>query len=333
MNHYLVTGGGGFIGSHVVRYLLNQNHRVRVLDNFITGNRHNLKEVMENIELIDGDFCKEEEARLAVKDIDYVIHLGALPSVPRSVKNPMLTTDINVSGTVKLLHAAQDSQVKRIVFASSSSVYGNSPEFPRQEEQVPQPLSPYAVSKLSGEFYLKCFYNLHGLETVCLRFFNVFGPRQDPNSHYAAVIPRFIQAVLSDRPPTVYGDGKQSRDFTFVEDLVNGIYKACHSKSAAGEVINVACGRRISLNHLLDLLRDISNKRITPEYTSPRPGDVRDSIAAIEKARNLLGYEPRFTMAEGLGKTYRWYESQMKKNGHSVDSSLPEESTSVQTAA
>jgi len=208
MNYYLVSGGAGFIGSHAVSYLLQNGHRVRVLDNFLTGNRNNLNGLIENIELIEGDFRDEKTAFAAVQDIDYVIHLGALPSVSRSVQNPVLTTDINVNGTVTLLKAAQDRGVKRVVFASSSSVYGDSPELPRVESQIPQPLSPYAVSKLAGEFYHRCFYKLHGLETVCLRFFNVFGPRQNPNSQYAAVIPRFIQAILHGQPPVVYGDGE-----------------------------------------------------------------------------------------------------------------------------
>ncbi|MFQ5636889.1 MAG: SDR family oxidoreductase [bacterium] len=325
--HYLVTGGGGFIGSHIVRYLLKKGHRVRVLDNFSTGNRNNLAEVIEKIELIEGDFRREDDCNLAVKNIDYIVHLGALPSVPRSIANPMLSTDINVTGTVTLLQAAYRNQVKRLVCASSSSVYGDSPEFPRREDQVPQPLSPYAVSKLTCEYFLKCFYRLHGLETVALRFFNVFGPRQDPNSQYAAVIPRFIEAVLHDRPPIVHGDGEQSRDFTFIEDLLEGIYKACHAEAAVGEVINMACGRRISLNDLLDMLRDLSGKTITPEHTPPRAGDVRDSIADITKAKNLLGYQPGYSMLDGLTKTFQWYQSQMPKNGNLNKKNVIETST------
>ncbi len=332
MKHYLVTGGGGFIGSHVVRFLLKNKARVRVLDNFLTGNRKNLTEVIDDIELIDGDFRDEETARLAVKDIEYVIHLGALPSVPRSVKNPLLTNDINVNGTVALLQAAYKSSVKRLVFASSSSVYGDSPVFPRQENQTPAPLSPYAVSKLAGEFYLQCFYKLHGLETTALRFFNVFGPRQDPNSQYAAVIPRFIEAVLHDQRPVIHGDGEQTRDFTYVEDLVVAIYRACHAEGAAGDVINVACGRRISLNQLLDSLRDLSKKKIVPEHTAPRPGDVRDSIADIRKAREILGYDPKFSMAEGLARTYKWYEAQALNNGRSGNDQLIQKSKHVGAA-
>ncbi|MFQ6112843.1 MAG: SDR family oxidoreductase [bacterium] len=313
MNHYLITGGGGFIGSHVVRYLTKHGHRVRVLDNFLTGNRDNLSEIIDDIDLIDGDFRSEKTANLAVQDIEYVIHLGALPSVPRSVRNPVLTTDINVNGTVTLLKAAQQSGVKRVVFASSSSVYGDSPELPRVETQTLRPLSPYAVSKLSGEYYHSCFYRLHGLETVSLRFFNVFGPRQDPNSQYAAVIPRFIQKILQGQPPVVYGDGEQTRDFTYVENVVNAVFKACHAERAAGEVINIACGRRISLNHLIKLLRELTNADINPEYTDPRPGDVRDSLADIAKAKELLDYVPAVSMAEGLSRTYNWYSNQNHK--------------------
>lgn len=326
---YLVTGGGGFIGSHLVRYLLRKQHTVRVLDNFLTGNRANLHEVMDRIELIEGDFRREADCMLATAGVDYIIHLGALPSVPRSVKNPRLSTDINVTGTVTLLQAAHTSGVKRLVFASSSSVYGDSPEFPRREDQKPQPLSPYAVSKLSGEFYLECFYKLHGLETVSLRFFNVFGPRQNPNSQYAAVIPRFIQAVLNGQRPVVYGDGEQSRDFTYIADLVEGIYRACHAEGAAGEVFNVACGRQVSLNQLLDLLRELTGQEILAEYTDPRPGDVRHSIADIEKARRILGFSPQFSMAEGLVRTFQWYEAQARNNGHEKQKQ-PSEAAQVQ---
>ncbi len=327
--HFLVTGGGGFIGSHMVRFLLQQKHAVRVLDNFITGNRANLAEVADGVELIDGDIRNREDCLQALEGITHVVHLAALPSVPRSIKNPMLSTDINVNGTVTLLEAARESGVKRLVFASSSSVYGNSPEFPRTETQKPAPVSPYAVSKLAGEYYLRCFYELHGLETVALRFFNVFGPRQNPNSQYAAVIPRFIQAVLEGRPPTVYGDGEQSRDFTFIADLVDGIYRACQAAAAAGEVMNVACGRRTSLNQLLDLLRALTNKKIAAHYTDPRPGDVRHSMADIEKAKAILDFEPRFSIAEGLAETYRWYESQMRNNGHAQTEVLATSTTAA----
>jgi nucleoside-diphosphate-sugar epimerase len=310
MSFYLVTGGGGFIGSHMVRYLLKENARVRIMDNFLTGNRKNLSEIADRIELLEGDLRDQATVFAATQNIDYVIHLGALPSVPRSVNDPALTTAINVNGTVNLLQAAVKNNVKRVVFASSSSVYGDSPVFPRRESQPPQPLSPYAVSKLAGEFYLQCFYKLHGLETTALRFFNVFGPRQDPNSQYAAVIPRFIEAVLHDKQPTVYGDGEQTRDFTYVDDLVAGIYAACHAQRAAGEILNVACERRTSLNQLLKLLQEVSGKTIRPAYTAPRAGDVRDSLADIAKAKDILGFAPKFSVAEGLAITFKWYQSQ-----------------------
>lgn len=333
MDHYLVTGGGGFIGSHVVRYLLKNGFQVRVLDNFLTGHRKNLTEIGDKIELIEGDFRDEETSRIAVAGIDYIVHLGALPSVPRSVSNPVLSTDINVSGIVQLLQAAQQAQVKRLVFASSSSIYGDSPEFPRRETQVPQPLSPYAVSKLAGEFYLKCFYKLHGLETVSLRFFNVFGSRQDPNSQYAAVIPRFIDAVLDNRRPIIYGDGEQTRDFTYIEDLVGGIFKACHADGAAGEVFNLACGRRISLNNLIEYLRELTNKDIIPEYTEPRAGDVKDSLADVSKAEEILDFSPSVPMVDALAKTYTWYEAQRTANGHAVMNGSSPEHDNVKAAA
>ena len=310
MKLYLVTGGGGFIGSHVVRGLLQREQRVRVLDNFLTGKRENLAEVASSIELMEGDIRDEKTMEAAVREVSYIIHLGALPSVPRSVENPLLTTDINVNGTVCVLNAARRHGVKRVVFASSSSVYGDSPEFPRVETQTPGPLSPYAVSKLAGEYYHVCFYKLYGLETICLRFFNVFGPRQDPTSQYSAVIPKFITAALQDRPPIVHGDGEQTRDFTFVSDVVEAVYKACHAPAAAGEILNVACARRTSLNRLLELLSDLSGKKIVPEHTAPRPGDVRDSLAQISKAEKLLDYRPSVSMAEGLVQTYKWYLSQ-----------------------
>ena len=259
--------------------------------------------------------------------------MGALPSVPRSVSNPVLSTDINVNGTVQLLQAAQQADIKRLVFASSSSVYGDSPEFPRRESQVPQPLSPYAVSKLAGEFFLKCFYKLHGLETVSLRFFNVFGSRQDPNSQYAAVIPRFIDAVLDDRRPIIYGDGEQTRDFTYIEDLVGGIFKACHADGAAGEVFNLACGRRISLNNLIEYLRELTNKDIIPEYTEPRAGDVKDSLADVSKAEEILEFSPSVPMVDALAKTYTWYEAQKAANGHAAIDGSPQEHENVKAAA
>lgn len=318
MNNYLVTGGAGFIGSHMVRFLLDHGHSVRVLDNLITGSLENIHEIKDKIDFIEGDFRSKTICEEAIKDMDYVIHLGALPSVPRSVANPVLTTDINVNGTVTLLKTAHQAKVKRIVFASSSSVYGNSPELPRKETQVPSPLSPYAVSKLSGEYYMTCFYKLHGLETVCLRFFNVFGPRQNPNSQYAAVIPKFIQAVLNGHPPVVYGDGEQSRDFTFIDNVVEGIYRACHAEKVAGEVINLACGDRTSLNELLDNLRVITGHEIIAEYTDPRPGDVRHSHADISKARALLKFEPSVPVLEGLARTFKWYEVQNNRNHHEV---------------
>jgi UDP-glucose 4-epimerase len=304
---YLVTGGAGFIGSHIVEALVKQRARVRVLDNFSTGKRENLQTLKHAIELIEGDIRDRKVVSKALKGADYVLHQAALGSVPRSIENPLETNDVNVNGTLNLLFHAKAAEVKRFVFASSSSVYGNTPTLPKRENMPLQPLSPYATSKLAAENYVLNFHHVYHLPVVCLRYFNVFGPRQDPFSQYAAVIPRFIEAFSRDKRPVVYGDGGQTRDFTFVENVVRANLNACTSETAIGKAINIACGARHSLNELLQCLQDIFKKEIEASHANPKPGDVSDSLAAIELARNLLGYEVSVQFREGLERTVQYH--------------------------
>ncbi|MHC5034607.1 MAG: SDR family oxidoreductase [Planctomycetota bacterium] len=303
MSTYLVTGGAGFIGSHIVDALLAEGHRVRVLDNFATGRRENLAHVMDKIELIEGDVRDQEAVHRAVQGAEYVLHQAALPSVPRSIKDPLATHEVNATGTLNILLAARESGVKRVVYASSSSVYGDTPELPKREDMTPRPKSPYAVSKLAGEHYCQAFWEAYGLETVCLRYFNVFGPRQAPDSPYAAVIPLFISALLNGGRPRIYGDGEQTRDFTFVANVVQANLLAATAPEAAGAVCNVACGKRTSLLALLTMLGELVDKTPDPVCEDPRPGDVRHSLASIEQAGHSLGYEPRETLQDGLRRT------------------------------
>lgn len=309
---YLVTGGAGFIGSNLTEVLLGKGHRVRVLDNFLTGKRENLAGLAERygdaFDLVEGDLRDTAVVSRAVKDVRYILHQGALPSVPRSVADPALSNEINVGGTVNLLLAARDAGVKRVVFAASSSAYGDTPELPKRESMAPNPKSPYAAQKLAGEHYMRIFFEVYGLETVCLRYFNVFGPRQDPASMYAAVIPRFITAVLSGEPPTIYGDGGQTRDFTYIENVVQANLRACEApKSACGKVVNIACGERISLLSILEVIYRQADRRVEPRFEPSRPGDVRDSLADITLARELLGYDPKVPFAEGLSRTFDFF--------------------------
>ncbi len=311
---YLVTGGAGFIGSNLTRALLASGHRVRVLDNFLTGKRENLAGVAEAhgdaFELIEGDLRDLDSARRAAAGVDYVLHQGALPSVPRSVADPVLTNEINVAGTVNLLLAARDAGARRVVFAASSSAYGDTPELPKRETMTPNPKSPYAAQKLAGEHYLRIFFEIYGLETVSLRYFNVFGPRQDPKSTYAAVIPRFITTVLRGESPTVYGDGLQTRDFTYIDNVIQANLAACAApKSACGKVVNIACGERVSLLDILELVYGMAGKRVSPKFEPGRAGDVRDSLADISLARDLIGYDPKVPFAEGLARTFDWFKS------------------------
>jgi UDP-glucose 4-epimerase len=305
----LVTGGAGFIGSHLSRALLANGSAVRVLDNFATGNRKNLSEIESDIELIDGDLRDLESCRVACRGIEVVYHLAALGSVPRSIEDPLTTNAVNVQGTLNLLVAARDAHVRRVVFSSSSSVYGDTPVLPKHEQMRPSPRSPYAVSKLTGEEYCRAFTLSYGLETVALRYFNVFGPRQDPGSPYAAVIPRFASALLEGRDPVIYGDGLQSRDFTYVSNVVEANLLASTSAAANGQVCNIACSEQITLLDLLDQISKLLGRPASPEYRPARSGDVKHSRADISAASALLGYRPLVSFAEGLATTISWYST------------------------
>ncbi|RLC53628.1 MAG: LPS biosynthesis protein WbpP [Chloroflexota bacterium] len=307
MAFYLITGGAGFIGSHIVEELVRRRERVRVLDNFSTGRRENLAPFLEHVELVEGDLRDLSTVRRVAEGVDYILHQAALPSVPRSIADPLTSNDSNVTGTLHLLIAARDAGVKRVVYASSSSVYGDNPTLPKREDMSPAPKSPYAVSKLAGEYYCRVFAQAYGLETVCLRYFNVFGPRQDPASQYAAVIPKFITALLRDEPPTIYGDGHQSRDFTYVSNVVRANLLAATAPDVSGRVFNVACGERYTVLDLVAVLTEILGTHITPVHTAPRPGDVRHSLADITAAREALGYRVEVNFHEGLRRTVAWY--------------------------
>jgi len=307
-NVYLVTGGGGFIGSNMVRHLLGLGREVRVLDNFITGRRENLADLAGKIDLVEGDLRSRDDVKKAVAGIQYIFHYGALPSVIRSVEDPWTANEVNIDGTLNLLLAARDAGVERLVFSSSSSVYGDTPVLPKQEDMTPTPLSPYALSKLAGEHYCRMFFELYGLKTFSLRYFNVFGPRQNPKSQYAAVIPLFIQAYLNDRAPVIHGDGEQTRDFTYVEDIIAANLACCTApESSAAGTYNVAWGNRISINELADTIAGLLGKNMKPIHDPARPGDIKDSQADSTRARTKLGWEPKVTFSEGLTRTIDWY--------------------------
>ena len=308
MANYLVTGGAGFIGSHLVEELVRRGERVRVVDNLATGKRQNIAHVPA-VEFIEGDLAELEVARRAVKGIDYVLHQAAIPSVPRSVQDPITSNRANIDASLNILVAARDAGVKRLVYAGSSSAYGNKAPLPKVETMATEPLSPYALQKLVAEQYCQMFTGLYGLETVTIRYFNVFGPRQDPSSPYSGVISLFISALCDNRQPTIYGDGEHTRDFTYVANVVDGVLRACTAKGASGEVINVATGGRISLNTLFRTVRQLVGSSVEPVYAAPRPGDVKDSQADIAKARRILGYEPIVSFEDGLAKTVKWYRS------------------------
>jgi nucleoside-diphosphate-sugar epimerase len=303
---YLVTGGAGFIGSHLVDELLRRAHRVRIADNFVTGRREHHPKTGD-WDLIEGDLADPDVARRAAAGCEYVLHQAALASVPRSVKDPAGTHRANVDATLNVLLAAREAGVKRLVFAGSSSVYGNAAVLPKREDMRPKPLSPYALHKLIGEQYCQLFTQLYGLETVTTRYFNVFGPRQRSDSPYSGVISLFIRALADGQAPTIYGDGRQTRDFTYVSDVVNGVLRACEAPHAAGEAINVAAGGRVSLLDLVRSLQVILRTDLTPVHAAAREGDVRDSQADIFKARQLLGFEPLVTFGDGLRETVEWY--------------------------
>lgn len=300
----LVTGGAGFIGSNLVRALLEEGYDVRVLDNFSTGHRANLAGL--DVELVEGDLRSYERVATATRGVDLVFHQGALPSVPRSVQDPITSSEVNVGGTLNVLLAARDQSVGRVVAASSSSVYGDAPGMPRKESQRPQPLSPYSVSKLAAEQYCSAIHRVYGLETVALRYFNVFGEYQDPASGYAAVIPKFIRQLLSGETITVFGDGTTSRDFTHVENVIRANLLAATTDRAVGQVLNVAMGGSLTLNALVSTLGELLDLSVTPLYGPPRPGDVRESMADITLARELLGYEPGVDLVTGLRRTADW---------------------------
>lgn len=309
MSRYLVTGGAGFIGSHIVHRLVSDGCPVRVLDNFTTGKRENIADVMDRIELMEGSIADLDTVRTAMRGVDYVLHQAALPSVPRSVEDPIASNLANIDGTLNVLVAARDAGAKRVVYASSSSVYGDSPTMPKREDMPPNPLSPYALTKLAGEFYCRVFYTIYGLETVSLRYFNVFGPRQDPASQYAAVIPRFVTAMLAGEQPVIYGDGTQTRDFTFVGNNVEANLLACTAPGAAGKVFNIACGERYSLLDLVNMINRLLGTDIQPRFEPGRPGDVKHSLADISRAAETLGYSPSVGFEDGLREVVEWLKA------------------------
>ena len=308
MNAYLVTGGAGFIGSHLAEELSARGHRVRIVDNLSTGKRANLAAV-PSAEFIEGDLADPQVAERAVAGMDYVLHQAAIPSVPRSVKDPATSNRSNITATLNVLVAARDAGVKRLVYAASSSAYGNTATLPKREDMPANPLSPYALQKFVGEQYCQMFTKLYGFSTVSIRYFNVFGPRQDPGSPYSGVISLFAAALLAGRRPSIQGDGSQTRDFTYVANVVDGVLRACEAPAAAGEVINVATGGRISLTDLLLAMNRLNGTQIEPTYQEARAGDVRDSQADISKARAMLGYAPLVSLSDGLKLTLDWYKS------------------------
>jgi nucleoside-diphosphate-sugar epimerase len=306
---YLITGGAGFIGSNIAEHLVRQGKGVRVFDNFSSGKRENLAAFEDKIEIVESDLRVLDAVNHAMDGVRYVLHMGAIPSVQRSVEDPHMTNQANITGTLNVLLAARDAGVKRVVFSSSSSVYGDTPTLPKREDMMPSPLSPYAAQKLAGEHYCGIFQRLYGLETISLRYFNVFGPRQDPQSQYAAVIPRFITAILNDEPPTIFGDGKQTRDFSHVENVIEANLAACLAPGEAlGEAFNIACGDRISLLELVDTINSITGKKIQPRFEPPRPGDIRDSQADISKAKEQLRWTPHVDFRKGIEKVVAWYQ-------------------------
>jgi UDP-glucose 4-epimerase len=306
---YVVTGGGGFIGSHIVEELLRRKQTVRIIDNFSTGRRENIKAFEGDIELVEQDIASTPDLARHLRGADYVIHQAAIPSVPKSIIQPVPSHHANVTGTFNLLLAARDAGVTRVVYASSSSLYGDSITLPKHEGMMPNPLSPYGAQKLFGEMYCQVFTRTYGLETASLRYFNVFGPRQDPSSQYSGVLSLFITAVLRGEQPTIYGDGLQSRDFTYVKNVVDANLLACTAPGIAGEAFNVACGDRITVNSTLQLINKIAGSDINPIYADARPGDIKHSQADIRKAQSKLGYNPEVNFEEGLRRTIDWYRA------------------------
>src|SRR5467141_1505690 len=310
---FVITGGAGFIGSNTVDELVRRGHSVVVLDDLSSGKEENLAEIRNKITLIKGSITDIEVVRKAMHEAEYVIHLAARTSVPKSVKDPIETNRINIDGTLNVLVAARDAKVKRIVFAASSSAYGETPTLPKIETMEPQPISPYGVTKYVGELYAQTFGRCYGLENVSLRYFNIFGPRQDPSSPYSGVLAKFCTAFLEDTQPVIFGDGKQTRDFTYVENAVQANLLACEAPNASGRVFNVGVGERISLNEVLRELGKIAGKRLEAKYEPPRDGDIRDSQADVSQAREYLGYDPQVDFEEGLSRTFEWYRSGQTK--------------------
>ena len=311
MSVYVVTGGGGFIGSHIVEELLRRNETVKAIDNFSTGKRENVESFTGHVDVNDADIAEAENLVELLRGADYVIHQAAIPSVPKSILDPLKSHNANVNGTLNLLLACRDAGVRRVVYASSSSLYGDSPTLPKREGMMPNPLSPYGAQKLFAEMYCQVFTKAYGLETVSLRYFNVFGPRQDSTSQYSGVLALFIPAVLQGRRPTIYGDGLQSRDFTYVQNVVEANLLACKVPGVGGQVFNVACGDRITVNSMLHQINKIVGVDILPVYAEPRSGDIKHSQADITRAREHLGYEPKVSFEEGLRATVEWYRKNL----------------------
>ncbi len=311
MEKFLVTGGAGFIGSNICKKLVSEGCFVRVVDNLLTGKKSNLADIIDKIEFIEADMGDEQIAGAAMKDIDFVLHQGALPSVPRSVDDPAATHKHCADATLTLLLAARQRGVKRFVYAASSAAYGDTPALPKVETMPPNPLSPYAVAKLVGEYYCSVFTQVFGLETISLRYFNVFGPNQDPTSQYAAAIPAFVTSILKDQSPTIYGDGEQSRDFTYVDNVVEANLLAARARQTKGEVINIACGQAVIINDIIDMINNSLGKNVEPAYTDPRPGDVKHSLADITAAQNIIGYKPAISFRHGLQKAIDWYRDNL----------------------
>jgi nucleoside-diphosphate-sugar epimerase len=305
---YLVTGGAGFIGSNIVEELLRRNHSVVVLDDLSTGNEENLAGVRSKIDLHVGSITDLAKVQSACVGIDYVIHLAARTSVPKSVKDPLESNHVNIDGTLHVLVAARDAKVRRFVYAASSSAYGETPTLPKTESMQPQPISPYGVTKFVGELYAQVFGRVYGLENASIRYFNVFGPRQDPTSQYSGVLSRFMLAILKGEPLVIYGDGEQSRDFTYIDNVVDETLRACEAPGASGKVFNGGTGSRITLNQVVKLLEKVAGKKLQVKYDPPRDGDIRDSQADVSLARKILGYEPRVLFEEGLQRTWEWYK-------------------------
>ena len=311
MEKFLVTGGAGFIGSNITRKLVEQGCSVTVLDNLLTGKKSNLADCFDKIEFIEADMGDPAVAAKAVKNVDVVLHQGALPSVPKSVDDPVATNRHCVDATITMLIAARDAGVKRFVYAASSSAYGDTPTLPKVETMPSTPLSPYAVAKLAGANYCTAFFKCYGFETISLRYFNVFGPYQDPKSQYAAAIPAFVTSILKDESPTIYGDGEQSRDFSYIDNVVEANLLAARAPKTAGEIINIACGESVTINQIIEMINEIVGKNVKPIYTDPRPGDVKHSLADISLAQEIIGYKSVIPFKAGLEKAIDWYSKNL----------------------